>query len=48
MASATGVAKTDIENMIEGRLVRLGYIERTPKGRILSSKCIGAYKYLMA
>ena len=36
--------KTTIEEMIEPYLLSLGFIEKTPKGRILTSK---GFKYLI-
>ena len=38
ISSMTGIAMETIENSIEPYMVRMGYIVRTPKGRILTSK----------
>jgi holliday junction DNA helicase RuvB len=46
LASAAGIGKTELETMIEGRLVRLGYMERTPRGRALTPKGIEEYEFL--
>lgn len=43
LASAASITKYDLENIVELRLVRLGYIERTPKGRILTPKTLDEY-----
>lgn len=38
ISSMTGIAMETIENSIEPYMVRMGYIVRTPKGRILTNK----------
>jgi holliday junction DNA helicase RuvB len=44
LAAAAGICKVDLENAVEGRLVRLGYLERTPRGRVITEKALREYR----
>lgn len=43
LAAMAGVAKTDLEQIIEPRLEYCGYLTRTPSGRKLSDSCLVDY-----